>query len=89
MFSNFLYHKRWEFRHTHVKRILSDKCQKSIMVELGVVFQQTLKDLVGLLVVDHVRQFGHDLLDQRVNDVDGECLHAHVQHPAPLYVLCK
>lgn len=59
------------------------------MLELGVVLQQTLQHLVGLLVVDHLGQFGHDLLYEWVNDVDGECLHAHVQHSAPIYVLCE
>lgn len=59
------------------------------MVEIRVVFQQTLQDVIGVLVVDHLGQFGHDLLDERVNHVDRECLHAHIQHPAPLHILCQ
>lgn len=57
------------------------------MVEVGVVLEQTLQHVVGLLVVDHVGQARHDLLDQRVDHVDRECLHAHVQHAAALHVL--
>lgn len=48
------------------------------MVEVGVVLEQTLQHVVGLLVVDHVGQARHDLLDERVDHVDRECLHAHV-----------
>lgn len=83
----FLYHKWREFRQTHIQCILRHKTNQRVMLKLRIVFQQTLQHIISLLVVDHVGQIVHDLLDERVNDMDGECLNAHVQHSAPLDIL--
>lgn len=83
----FLDHKWREFGQTHVQCILRHERDQRVMLEVGIVLQQTLQHLICLLVVDHIGQVIHDLLDQRVDHVDREGLDAHVQYSAALDVL--
>lgn len=56
------------------------------MLEVRVVLEQALDNLVALLVGDQVGQVAHERLDEVVDHVDGQVLHADVQHSASLHV---
>lgn len=62
---------------------------KSIVIEVRVVFEQTLHHLVSLLVVHHVVESVHHLLNDAVDNVNRESFHAHVQNAAALDVACQ
>lgn len=56
------------------------------MLEVSVVFQQALDDLVALFVVDEVSNVIHQDLDDIINHINREILHADVEYSAAVDV---
>jgi len=74
---------------THGLHVALHLQQEIVMLEVGVMFEQTLYDLVALFVVDQHREVAHECLDDVVDYMDGEVLQTHVQHATTLHVLCQ
>eukprot|EP00341_Mesodinium_pulex_P015029 CAMPEP_0116983218 /NCGR_PEP_ID=MMETSP0467-20121206/60828_1 /TAXON_ID=283647 /ORGANISM="Mesodinium pulex, Strain SPMC105" /LENGTH=146 /DNA_ID=CAMNT_0004677901 /DNA_START=593 /DNA_END=1033 /DNA_ORIENTATION=- len=64
-----------------------EECQQVVVLEVGVVFKQTLEHLIALLVVDQLAELRHQALDDVIHHMDRQVFDAHVEHSAALHVL--
>jgi len=80
-------HEAGVFAQTHFDDVLLQVEHEVVVLEVGVVLQQTLEHLVPEAVVHQLVQVAHQSLHEVVNHMQREVLDADVQHSAALDVL--